>query len=100
MVENNIYDDLSDRSSLNDLPIPHHQRIETDKNDQLGVHRSSNKDGGLMKPEKYRVVETVYSIPDEDSSFKKQKKAPVTRYLDFDFTNDMSLAQRKEFLKK
>jgi len=60
--------------------LPHYQPIETDKNDKLlsnidlemvssSSYNSSDSDSeNVAKPKKYKVIETVYDIEDEEDN--------------------------------
>jgi hypothetical protein len=45
--------------------MPHHKRIETDKNDKL-VPYINMDDFSNEEPEEYKIVETIYDVDEEE----------------------------------
>ena len=51
---------------LNGLVLPHHKRIETDKNDKLIPYVNMEMYDEDMEPAEYKIVETIYDVDEEE----------------------------------
>ena len=50
--------------------MPHHKRIETDKNDKL-LPYINMQDHFDNEPEEYKIVETIYDVDEEEDHRQK-----------------------------